>query len=85
MIKGIEDHGAYIWKSITEGPYMFSKTKEYVYNNKDYDIVIEKYNDITKEKKEKLQNDLKAKRDLRFTLAPSTFWLISSLKMVNEI
>lgn len=58
----IKKHGSYIWKSITEGPHLFENTKEYVYSLTDYERLHEKYTDMIAEEKEKLENDLKAKR-----------------------
>lgn len=81
----IKEHGDYIWKSITEGPYPFSKTNEYVYTHSDYGKIIEKYNDITKEEKDKLQNDLRAQREIHFVLTPNLFRLVSSSKTTKEI
>lgn len=59
--------------------------KEHVYTLADYEQLREKYTYMATEEKDKLENDLSAKRDIRFALAPNTFRLMSSCKTTNEI
>lgn len=81
---GHEKHGSYIWKSISQGPHLFSKTK-FVYFIADYERLRDKCTYMITKEKEKLENDLKAKREIRFALALNTFRLVSSCKTTNDI
>lgn len=65
--------------------HQFSKTKQEVYSEVDLDNIIGNNSDITKDENEKLQNDLKEKRELRFALAPNTFRLVISCKSAINI
>lgn len=74
-----------MWKSITQGPHKFSKTKEPVYSLVEYEQLHEKYTDMANEEKEKLENELNAKKEICFDLSPNTFLLLSSCKIAHDI
>lgn len=84
-IDGIEKHGSYIWKPITQGPHKFTKTKESIYSQEDYELLHEKYIHMTVGEKEKLENEVKEMSEILFSLAQNTFRLVSSCKYANDI
>lgn len=59
--------------------------KEPVYSLADYEKIHEKYTDMDAEEKDKLENELKPKREVCFTLAHNTFRLLSSCKTAHDI
>lgn len=84
-IFGNEGHVSYIWHSINKGTHKCSKTKEHILNLADYSSLCKKLKDPSVEENEKIGGDLKAKRDLRFTLPLDTFRLVRSLPTTHDI
>ena len=77
-LQGLEN-GYQIWKSVILGPYKFTFP-----NETEQTIVksIEQYENLkvsitlSKENKERIEIDLKAKREIRFALSPNVFRLV---------
>ena len=79
-----------IWKSVAKGPHKFPLNDESdnitVYTNEQYeDLKSTPGVTISKENKERIEIDLKAKRELRFALTPNVFRLARNCKSANDL
>ena len=84
------ENGYLIWKSVSKGPHKFPLTDE----SDDISVhTIEQYEDlkatagvtISKENRERVEIDLKAKRELRFALPPNVFRLVRNCNSAHDI
>lgn len=73
-----------MWEPITVEPYKYTITWNYVTHHSDFEKVIKK-NELLQDEKDMLLNDLKAKRDLIYSLTLDTFRLLNSLQTSNQI
>lgn len=81
----IKTHGSRIWHAITNGTYKYSKTKEIVTNQEELDDIIANDKSIESDEKNRLMNNLKETRILRFSLPPNSFQFVSSLSTTKQI
>ncbi|KAL4583030.1 hypothetical protein LXL04_007594 [Taraxacum kok-saghyz] len=84
------ENGYMIWKSVTKGPHKFPLTDESdsisVYTNEEYEeLKTTPGITISKENKERIEIDLKAKRELRFALTPNVFRLVRNCNSANAL
>ena len=85
-ITGLEKVGIDVWSLIVDGPY---KSKTYcptgITTVKELKLIKERHADLPSDVKERMETDLRAKRELRFGLTPSSLRLIEPCKTANEI
>ena len=67
-ITGNETHGSSMWQSIIKGPHKCSKEKQDITTQAKLDDFIASNTNITKDEKERLQNNFKGKGYLCFSL-----------------
>ncbi|KAL4563966.1 hypothetical protein LXL04_028015 [Taraxacum kok-saghyz] len=84
------ENGYLIWKSVSEGPHTFSATDEakeiWVETSEQYEVLKSTPGiTISKENRERIELDLKAKRELRFALPSNVFRLVRNCKTAHEI
>ena len=84
------ENGYLIWKSVSDGPCKFpnSKDSEDIWGEttEQYEILKSTPGmNISKENRERIELDLKAKRELRFALPPNVFRLVRNCKTAHEI
>ena len=86
-LQGLEN-GYQIWKSVITGPHSFAPDYESdnitINSSEDYEI-LKASRTISKENKERIEIDLKAKRELRFALTPNVFRLVRNCKSANDL
>ena len=77
-LQGLEN-GYQIWKSIIAGPHSFmsegESKKTIIYTSEEYEKM-KLTRTISKKNRERIEIDLKAKRELRFALTPNVFRLV---------
>ena len=74
-----------VWNSIIEGLHRNSKSKEIITTVKEYQKLQERHLDLTSDDKKLIEADLRAKRELRFGLTPSSLRLIEPCQTVHQI
>ena len=85
-ITGIEKVGMDVWNSITEGPYKNNTTVPTPISTvKEFKELKERHENLSSDIKEKIEADLRAKRELRFGLTPSSLRLIEPCKSAHDI
>ena len=86
-LQGLEN-GYMIWKSVISRPHSFPPDSELdkitIYTSEEYEDWKSKIT-ISKENKEKIEVDLKAKRELRFALPPIVFRLVRNCQSANAL
>ena len=86
-LQGLEN-GYLIWKSVFSGPRYFQpdidSEKIAIFTNEEYEELKSKIT-ISKENKERVEIDLKAKRELRFALPPNVFRLVRNCASANDL
>lgn len=82
-ILGTKKHRSNICKSIAKGPHWCTKWNEFVNTLGDYVDICGRFKDLTTKEKDKIEGDLRAKIDLRFTFPLDTFILVSSFDTVT--
>ena len=86
-LQGLEN-GYLIWKSVSTGNHSFPIDTESenitIFTNEEYEHWKSKIT-ISKEDREKIEIDLKAKRELRFALPPHVFRLVRNCESANDI
>ena len=86
-LQGLEN-GYLIWKSVSKGPHSFPPNDESanitIHTNEEYEDWKSKVT-ISKENREKIEIDLKAKRELRFALPPHVFRLVRNCNSANDL
>ena len=80
------ENGYMIWKSVSKGPHKFPLTDESenisVHINEQYENLKSTPGvTISKENRERIEIDLKAKRELRFALTPNVFRLSATANL----
>ena len=82
------DNGYQIWKSVITGPYSFLQDGETVHtivnSSEEYDK-LKLTITVSKESRERIEIDLKAKRELRFALTPNVFRLVRNCKSAYSL
>ena len=85
-ITGIEKVGMDVWNSIIEGPYK-NRTQVLtpITTMKELKELKERHEDLPSDVTDKIEADLRAKRELRFSLTPSSLRLIEPCKTAHDI
>jgi hypothetical protein len=82
------ENGYLIWKSVSRGPHSFPPNDESanitINTNEEYEDWKTKIT-ISKENREKVEIDLKAKRELRFALPPHVFRLVRNCETAHAL
>ncbi|KAL4578457.1 hypothetical protein LXL04_014580 [Taraxacum kok-saghyz] len=82
------ENGYLIWKSVSKGPHSFPPNDEAqnitINTNEEYEEWKTKIT-ISKEDREKIEIDLKAKRELRFALPPHVFRLVRNCETTHAL
>lgn len=83
-------NGYLIWKSVSKGPHSFPPNDESanitIHTNEQYETLKATHGVIiSKENKERIEIDLKAKRELRFALPPHVFRLVRNCESANDL
>ena len=85
-ITGIEKVGMEVWNSIVEGPFTDSQVLTPITTMKEYkEFRDNQEKDLSSNVKEHIEADLRAKRELRFGLTPSSLRLIEPCKTAHDI
>ncbi|KAL4564910.1 hypothetical protein LXL04_028986 [Taraxacum kok-saghyz] len=85
-ITGIEKVGMEVWNSITEGPFIHrTYCPNGIFTMKELKDLQDDHKDLPNEVKERVEIDLRAKRELRFGLTPSSLRLIEPCKTAHQI
>ena len=83
------ENGYLIWKSVSRGPHSFPPNDESanitIHTNEQYETLKASGVTISKENKEKIEIDLKAKRELRFALPPQVFRLVRNCSSAYDL
>jgi len=84
------ENGYLIWKSVSSGPHSFPLSDESanitIHTNEEYENLKASAGVIiSKENREKIEIDLKAKRELRFALPPHVFRLVRNCESANAL
>ena len=82
------ENGYLIWKSVSSGPHSFPPDTDSdnitIFTNESYEDWKTKIT-ISKENRERIEIDLKAKRELRFALPPHVFRLVRNCESANAL
>ena len=85
-ITGIEKVGMDVWNSIIEGPFQNDQVLTPITTMKEYKELRERSDkELPSDVKDHIEADLRAKRELRFGLTPSSLRLIEPCKTANDI
>ena len=85
-ITGIEKVGMDVWNSIVDGPYKNgTQVLTPITTMKELKELKERHADLPSDVKDKIEADLRAKRELRFGLTPSSLRLIEPCKSAHDI
>lgn len=84
-VSSIKNHCSSIWHVITKGRYQCLEANKPIKTQAVLDELIANNNDLTLDDKLRLQNNISAKRQLRFSLPLDTLRLIHSLDNANGI
>ena len=83
------ENGYLIWKSVSKGPHSFPNDESAnitIHTNEQYETLKATQGVIiSKENKERIEIDLKAKGELRFALPPHVFRLVRNCESTNDL
>ena len=87
-LQGLEN-GYQIWKSVIVGPHSFVPATETekvitIHSSEEYEN-LKLTRTVSKENKERIEIDLKAKRELRFALTPNVFRLVRNCDSAHSL
>ena len=84
-ITGIEKVGMDVWNSIFDGPHKSNEVKTPITTMKEYKLLHERNQNLPSADKILIEEDLRAKRELRFGFTPSSLKLIEPCQTAHDI
>ena len=76
-VLGLEDNGYLVWEAIALGAFVHTGTRRVIKTQSDYNKLLLEVKDVPQDGKDKLINNVKAMRIIRFALPADTFLLFS--------